>query len=227
LPPVPTGRRTSTRTGALASRHRAPPPRLTLEPPPTTGAAPTELLPPTPGPFQTAKSPPSPSTSSRARSPSVACPPEHHPERRSSASTDSKSPDPNPSPVYLPEPTIPLGRRPPETPKPSETWRPGADEGPENIPVPDRRTPCLTAREPRSTLPLDEEGRLKSLKPDDRVTKSGLRLDIVAFRSRRLWMTAKMSMRSGRNCPCCHSRFGHVLAPCNTRSTWMALPLMR
>jgi hypothetical protein len=50
--------RTSTRTGALASRHRTPPPRLTLEPPPTTG--PPRLSTPR-TPLQTAESPPSPS----------------------------------------------------------------------------------------------------------------------------------------------------------------------
>jgi len=37
-PPVAAGRRTSTRTGEFASSHLTPPPKLTLEPPPTTGS---------------------------------------------------------------------------------------------------------------------------------------------------------------------------------------------
>ena len=56
---------------------------------------------------------------------------------------------------------------------------PRAEEGPENAPIPGRGLACLTAREPSSTLPLDEKGRLKflflySLLPIVRNTHSGL-----------------------------------------------------
>jgi hypothetical protein len=49
FPPV-AAPRTSTRTGALASSPRTPPPKPILEPPPTIGAAWTERFPPAPEP---------------------------------------------------------------------------------------------------------------------------------------------------------------------------------
>ena len=49
------------------------------------------------------------------------------------------------------------GRRAERAPRPMN--------GPDNAPVPRRGPVCLTAREPSSTLPLDEKGRLKFLFP--------------------------------------------------------------
>ena len=62
-----------------------------------------------------------------------------------------------------PEPTAALGLCPPETLKRPRNIAPRADERPHNAPVPGRGPVCLTAHEPRSTVPPEEKVRLKYL----------------------------------------------------------------